>query len=111
MLPAFVGTPTQIVVTPDSKKAFMTGFTAAQGQTVTAIPVYDFTSGTASMISGISSQAFSGGITLDGKALYIGIGGSTAGVYKVDVASSSVTLAIPSSSLTFVPTIVTVRPK
>jgi trimeric autotransporter adhesin len=114
-LPAFVGTPSQIVVTPNSKKALMTGFTVAQGQTVTGIPLYDFALGTGSVVAGISSPALSGGISLDGNTLYIGVGGSAPGVYKVDL-----TAATPSASLlldttpspnAFVPSIVTVRPK
>src|SRR5262249_23521474 len=112
-LPAFVGIPTQIVVTPDSKKAFITGFAAAQGQTVTGIPAYDFTSGTGSMISGIASAASSGGITLDGNALYVGVGGSAPGVYKVDLTRATPTARrlVDTISSNFVPSIVTVRPK
>jgi hypothetical protein len=112
-LPVFVGTPTQITVTRDSKKAFITGFTAAQGQTVTGVPAYDFTSGTGSVISGISSPASSGGITLDGNALYIGVGGSTPGVYKVDLtqATPTATRLVDTTSSNLIPSIVTVRPK
>jgi hypothetical protein len=112
--PSFVDTPLQVVATPDSKKVFMTGFKPASAATTNGVPFYDLTAGTAGNVGGIpvGAQVFSGGLTLDGTALYIGVGGSTPGVYKVDVASSSVTpLAIPSSSLTFVPSIVTVRPK
>ena len=112
-VPAFVGTPTQIVVAPDSKKAFMTGFTTAQGQTVTGIPLYDFTSATASTISGISSAASSGGITLDGNALYVGVGGSAPGIYKVDLTQATPTASrlVDTTSSNLVPSIVTVRPK
>ena len=91
----------------------MTGFSAAQGQTVTGIPLYDFTSGTASVVSGISSPAVSGGITLDGSALYIGVGGSTPGVYKVDLTQTTPTASrlVDTTSSPFIPSVVTVRPK
>lgn len=113
--PSFVGTPTQVAATPNSKKVFMTGFTRASGATTSGIPVYDIASGTAKVVTtGIpaDAQVFSGGITLDGNALYVGVGGSAPGIYKVDPAALTATpLAVPSSSLTFVPSIVTVRPK
>lgn len=114
-LPAFVGTPTQIVVTPDSKKALLTGFTVASGQTVTGLPLYDFTTGTASVLSGISSPALSGGMTLDGSTLYVGVGGSAPGVYKIDLTANppavTVLLDTTASPNMFVPSIVTVQPK
>lgn len=114
--PSFVGTPTQVVATPDSKKVFMTGFTRASSATTSGIPFYDIAAGKAnSVVTGIpaDAQVFSGGITLDGTALYVGVGGTSApGIYKVDpTAFTAAPLAVPSSSLTFFPSIVTVRPK
>jgi trimeric autotransporter adhesin len=112
---SFVDTPLQVVATPDSKKVFMTGFKPASAATTNGVPFYDLTAGTAGNVGGIpvGAQVFSGGLTLDGTALYLGVGGSTPGVYKVDLtqATPAASRLVDTTSSTFVPSIVTVRPK
>ncbi len=116
-VPSFVGAPTQIIVTPDASMAFMTGYTLASGATGGGIPYYNTQTGASGIFAGgpaQGGQAFSGGITLDGKSLYVGVGaaGTNApAVYLIDLTASTPSGAAPLVTTTFVPTIVTVRPK
>ncbi len=116
-VPSFVGAATQIIVSPDASMAFMTGYSLASGATGGGVPYYNTQTGASGVLAGgpaQGGQAFSGGITMDGKSLYVGVGaaGTNApAVYRIDLTASTPTGATPLVTTTFVPTIVTVAPK
>ena len=99
--------PTQLIVTPDSTKAFITSDTR-----VGSLQAYDVganaAAGTPSTIalSGGTAGTTTGGVTLDSKTLYVG--GTDNTVHVIDVATG--TDSASPISLTFKPDFVAVRP-
>lgn len=109
--PAFVGTPTQIAIASDDSNAFLTGYSG--GSDATGVPFYHLADGTTGTITlSAGGPLFSGGITQDAHSLYVGVGGSSPAVHRIDLtASGGPADASPSISVTFNPRIVVVRPK
>jgi hypothetical protein len=98
------GTPNQIIPTSDGTRAFITNNTPnlivykAADQSVTTIPL---TNATAS---------FTGGVTLDGTQLYVGVAGTTPTVHRIDLTTNTDAQQITASSTAFTPNLVAVRP-
>jgi hypothetical protein len=114
VLPASVGTPTQIAVASDDSNAFLTGYTG--GTNATAIPFYHLADGTAGAIKlvGLGGPLYSGGLTQDSHSLYVGIGanGSTGPqVHRIDLTASSGPADANQINVAFNPRIVVVKPK
>jgi hypothetical protein len=98
------GTPNQNIPTSDGTRAFITNNTPnlivykAADQSVTTIPL---TNATAS---------FTGGVTLDGTQLYVGVAGTTPTVHRIDLTTNTDAQQITASSTAFTPNLVAVRP-
>jgi len=109
---SFLGTPTQIAVASDDSYAFVTGYTA--GGNATGVPFYhlsDGASGAIALSSGASGPLFSGGLTRDAHSLYVGVGGSSPAVHRIDLTASGGPADTTPISVSFTPKIVVVRPK
>jgi hypothetical protein len=94
----------QIIVTSDGSKAFVTSDQAS-------ILVFNVAGATTNVIplAGGGTQSFTGGVTLDGKNLYVGVGGVNA-VHRIDTTAASATADVQQISVSFVPDLVAVRP-
>jgi hypothetical protein len=107
--PAFVGTPTQIAIASDDSNAFLTGYTG--GVDATGIPFYHLADGTTGTIAlSAAGPLFSGGTTQDAHSLYVGVGGSSPAVHRIDLTAAG-TPDANQISVSFNPRIVVVRPK
>ncbi|HWC18833.1 MAG TPA: Ig-like domain-containing protein, partial [Terriglobales bacterium] len=107
---AFVGTPTQIAVASDDSRAFLTGYTG--GSDATGVPFYDLADGTTGVISlSAGGPLFSGGLTKDAHSLYVGVGGGSPAVHRIDLTASGGPTDANQISVSFTPRIVVVRPK
>lgn len=107
--PPFVGTPTQIAVASDHSNAFLTGYSG--GSAATGVPFYHFADGSTGAIAlSASGTLFSGGLTQDAHSLYVGVGGSSPAVHRIDLTASG-TPDANQISVSFNPRIVVVRPK
>jgi len=110
--------PSQLVITGDSKYAFVTGYALPANATPqSALDYYDITAksaGTASIAAG-GGQLTSGGATLDGRQLYVGVKAIDTTTQTNAVHMFDLTGATPSDtkqiSTTFVPQFVAVQPK
>ncbi len=93
--------PRQLIVASDSSKVFVTS-------NLPTILEYDVAGATTTTLAlaGGASESFTGGVTLDGKLLYVGASDNT--IHKVDVVAGADAQQIP---VTFVPDLVAVRPK
>lgn len=108
--PAFVGTPTQIAVASDDSNAFLTGYSG--GSNATGVPFYHLADGTTGTIAlSAGGPLFSGGLTQDAHSLYVGVGGSSPAVHRIDLTASGGPADANSISVSFNPRIVVVRPK
>lgn len=99
-------TPNQLIVTPDSGKAYvLTGSTAN-------LLVYDVASRTPSVISlgAGATGSTTGGVTLDSAFLFVGVAGTNT-IHKVTVASGTEASPPFPVSVSFSPDLVAVRPK
>jgi hypothetical protein len=98
--------PDQLIVTPDSSKAFVTS-TARTGSMLAYDVGADASAGVVSTItlSG-SAGTTTGGVTLDSKKLYVG--GTDNKVHVIDIAAGSETATV---DLMFLPDLVAVRPR
>ncbi len=96
--------PQQIIVTPDGSKAYVTSDQAS-------ILLFDVAGATTDVIplAGGGTQSFTGGVTLDGANLYVGVGGVNA-VHRIDTTVAPATADVQQISVTFVPDLVAVRP-
>ena len=106
----FVGTPTAIAIASDDSYAFLTGYTG--GSNAQGVPFYhlpDGSSGAIALTSG--GPLFSGGITKDAHSLYVGVGGSSPAVHRIDLTASGGPADTTPISVNFTPRIVVVRPK
>ena len=94
-------TPQQIIVTPDSQHAYITGSLAG------SLPAYSSSTGTVSLLtlSNSSATTSTGGATLDSSAVYVG--GSDSKVHIINVSSGVESSSVP---LTFVPELVAIKP-
>ncbi|HVH86965.1 MAG TPA: hypothetical protein VM912_09585 [Terriglobales bacterium] len=107
---AFVGTPTQIAVASDDSYAFLTGYSG--GSNATGVPFYHLADGTTGAIAlSASGPLFSGGITQDAHSLYVGVGGGSPGVHRIDLTASGGPADANLIPISFTPRIVVVRPK
>ena len=107
--PAFVGTPTQIAVASDDSNAFLTGYSG--GSVATGVPFYHLADGTTGTIAlSAGGPLFSGGLTQDAHSLYVGVGGSSPAVHRIDLTATG-TPDANQISVSFNPRIVVVRPK
>jgi len=99
--------PTQLIVTPDSTKAFITSDTR-----LGSLQAYDVGANAAAgapstiALTGGSAGTTTGGVTLDSKTLYVG--GTDNAVHVIDIATG--TDSATPISLTFKPDFVAVRP-
>jgi hypothetical protein len=97
-------TPRQLLVTSDGSKAFVTSNLASilmvdvAGVTTAAIP-----------LAGGGTQSFTGGLTLDGKNLYVGVGGVNA-VHRIDTTAAPASADVLQIPVSFIPDLVAVRP-
>ncbi|MDP9263021.1 MAG: Ig-like domain-containing protein [Acidobacteriota bacterium] len=97
-------TARQLIVTSDGSKAFVTSNQASillfnvAGATTNVIP-----------LAGGGTQSFTGGVTLDGKNLYVGVGGVNA-VHRIDTTVAPATADVQQIPVSFVPDLVAVRP-
>ncbi len=109
--PPFVGMPTQIAIASDDSNAFLTGYTG--GSATTAVPFYHLADGSTGTITlaGSGGPLFSGGLTQDAHSLYVGIGGSSPQVHRIDLTASGGPADANQISVSFNPRIVVVRPK
>lgn len=109
--PAFVGTPTQIAIASDDSNAFLTGYSG--GSATTAVPFYHLADSSTGAITlaGSGGPLFSGGLTQDAHSLYVGIGGSSPQVHRIDLTASGGAADANQISVSFNPRIVVVRPK
>lgn len=109
--PAFVGAPTQVAIASDDSNAFLTGYSG--GSDATGVPFYhlaDGTSGTITLSAG--GPLFAGGVTQDAHSLYVGVGGSSPAVHRIDLTASGGPADVsPPIGVSFNPRIVVVRPK
>ena len=110
-LPAFVGAPTQVVAASDNSNAFLTGYTG--GSSATGVPFYHFADAStgAVALAGSGGPLFSGGLTQDAHSLYVGVGGTTPQVHRIDLTASGGPADANQINVTFNPRIVVVRPK
>lgn len=107
--PAFVGTPTQIAIASDDSNAFVTGYSG--GSDATGVPFYHLADGTTGTITlSAAGPLFSGGLTQDAHSLYVGVGGASPAVHRIDLTASG-TPDANQISVSFNPRIVVVRPK
>ncbi|HEU5231435.1 MAG TPA: Ig-like domain-containing protein [Terriglobales bacterium] len=107
--PAFVGTPTQIAIASDDSNAFLTGYTG--GSDATGVPFYHLVDGTTGTIAlSAGGPLFSGGLTQDAHSLYVGVGGASPAVHRIDLTAAG-TPDANQISVSFNPRIVVVRPK
>jgi hypothetical protein len=97
-------TPRQIIVTSDGSKAYVTSNQAS-------LLVFNVGAATTDVIplAGGGTQSFTGGATLDGKNLYVGVGGVNA-VHRIDTTVAPATADVQQISVSFVPDLVAVRP-
>ncbi len=97
-------TARQIIVTSDGAKAFVTSDLAS-------ILLYNVAAGTTDVIplAGGGTQSFTGGVTLDGANLYVGVGGVNA-VHRIDTTVAPATADVQQIPVGFVPDLVAVRP-
>lgn len=97
-------TPRQIIVTADGSKAYVTSDQAS-------ILMFDVAATTTAVIplAGGGTQSFTGGATLDGKNLYVGVGGVSA-VHRIDTTAAPASADVQQISVSFVPDLVAVRP-
>jgi len=108
--PAFVGTPTQIAIASDDSNAFLTGYSG--GSDATGVPFYHLADGTTGTIAlSASGPLLSGGLTQDAHSLYVGVGGSSPAVHRIDLTASGGPADANQISVAFNPRIVVVRPK
>lgn len=108
--PAFVGTPTKIAIASDDSNAFLTGYSG--GSAATGVPFYHLADGSTGAITlSASGPLFSGGVTQDAHSLYVGVGGSSPAVHRIDLTASGGPADANSISVSFNPRIVVVRPK
>jgi hypothetical protein len=106
---ASVGTPGQVLITSNAKLAVI----ASAPNSTSAIPTYNITAGTAGSIPlAQPGQLLSGGLTLDGKSLYVGvqISASQFTVDRIDLSAASPADA-NQISIGFAPQVVAVQPK
>lgn len=106
----FVGTPTQIAVASDDSNAFLTGTGGGVATGVSFYHLADATTGTIAL-TGAGGQLFSGGITQDAHSLYVGVGGTSPQVHRIDLTAANGPADANQISVTFNPRIVVVRPK
>lgn len=108
LIPAGFGvgafTPRQIIVTSDGSKAYVTSNLAS-------ILVFNVGGATTAVIplAGGGTQSFTGGVTIDGKNLYVGVGGVNA-VHRIDTTVAPATADVQQISVSFIPDLVAVRP-
>jgi hypothetical protein len=98
-------TPRQIIVTSNGSKAYVTS-------NKTSILVFNVGTATTDVIplAGVgSTESFTGGVTLDGTNLYVGVGGVNA-VHRIDTAVAPATADVQQIAVGFVPDLVAVRP-
>lgn len=97
-------TARQIIVTSDGSKAFVTSDLAS-------ILVFNVGAATTAVIplAGGGTQSFTGGVTLDGTNLYVGVGGVNA-VHRIDTTAAPATADVQQIPVGFVPDLVAVRP-
>ncbi len=97
-------TARQIIVTSDGSKAFVTSDLAS-------ILVFNVGAATTAVIplAGGGTQSFTGGVTLDGANLYVGVGGVNA-VHRIDTTAAPATADVQQIPVGFVPDLVAVRP-
>jgi hypothetical protein len=104
---AVSGTPNQIIPTSDGSRAFITNDTAniiaysAANHSATTIPLTGATG------------SFTGGITLDGALLYVGVPGATGStpvVHRIDLTANTDAQQISVSTTAFTPNLVALRP-
>jgi len=107
---AFIGTPTQIAIASDHSYAFVTSYTGGSG--ATGVPFYHLSDGTSGAIALSSSgPLFSGGLTRDAHSLYVGVGGSSPAVHRIDLTATGGPADTSPISVSITPRIVVVRPK
>lgn len=94
-------TPLEIIVTPDSRHAYVTGSLAG------SLPAYAAAAGTTSLItlSNASASTTTGGATLDSATVYVG--GSDNKIHVISTSSGVETTSVP---LSFTPNFVVVKP-
>ncbi len=97
-------TARQIIVTTNGAKAFVTSDQAS-------ILVFNVGAATTAVIplAGGGTQSFTGGVTLDGANLYVGVGGVNA-VHRIDTTAAPATADVQQIPVGFVPDLVAVRP-
>lgn len=97
-------TARQILVTSDGSQAFVTSDLAS-------ILVFNVGAATTAVIplAGGGTQSFTGGVTLDGRNLYVGAGGVNA-VHRIDTTAAPATADVQQIPVGFVPDLVAVRP-
>jgi trimeric autotransporter adhesin len=102
------GNPSQIIVTSDGSRAFITNDTSdilaytAADKSITPIT-----------LTGNPAASFTGGVTLDGAQLYVGVQGaanSTPTVHRIDLTTNTDAQQITASTTSFTPNLVAVRP-
>jgi trimeric autotransporter adhesin len=108
---SFVASPAQVAAASDDSNAFVTGFTGASAST--GVPFYHFADGTTGTIAlaGSGGPLFSGGLTQDAHSLYVGVGGTTPQVHRIDLTASGGPADANQINVTFNPRLVVVRPK
>jgi len=96
--------PRQIIVTSNGSKAFVTSDQAS-------LLLFNVAAATTDVIplAGGGTQSFTGGVTLDGTNLYVGVGGVNA-VHRIDTTVAPATADVQQISVGFVPDLVAVRP-
>lgn len=94
-------TPRQIIVTPDSQHAYITGSLAG------SLPAYASAAGTTSLVTLSSGTAttFTGGSTLDSSTVYVG--GSDNKIHVITTSTGVESTTVP---LSFTPNLVVVKP-
>jgi trimeric autotransporter adhesin len=107
----FAAAPTQIAAASDDSNAFVTGFAGAG--VITGVPFYHFGDGTTGAIAlaGSGGPLFSGGLTQDAHSLYVGVGGASPQVHRIDLTAAGGPADANQINVTFNPRIVVVRPK
>lgn len=93
----------QLIITSNGSRAFVT---SDQGGKLVGYDVVNNVSAPIQLLGGVT-QTFTGGVTLDGKLLYVGAGGTNT-LHKIDLTTNLDVLQIP---MNFVPDMVAVQPK
>ena len=107
---SFIGTPTQTAIASDNSYAFVTGYTG--GSAASGVPFYHLSDGSSGAIALSSSgPLFSGGLTRDAHSLYVGVGGSSPAVHRIDLTAAGGPADTTTIPVSFTPRIVVVRPK